>query len=199
MNFWDQQFSVAGFKYGKQANAFLVSQAVLLPPAARILVPGDGEGRNSVWLASLGHRVLAMDASEIGLTKAQALAAERSVRIETVHADLTDWQPESGAFDALVLTFVHLPPQLRSAAHRRLAQALKPGGILIVEAFHPDQLGRASGGPKQAEMLYALADLRSDFDGLVQESEGRECEVVLDEGPGHQGTACVTRFIGRRV
>ncbi len=199
MNFWDQQFSGAGFKYGTRPNAFVASQAGLLPPGARVLVPGDGEGRNSVWLASLGHRVLAMDASAVGLAKARALATERGVRIDTVLADLADWQPEPGRFDALVLTYVHLPPLLRSAVHQRLAQALKPDGLLLIEAFHPGQLGRTSGGPSQIDMLYTLDDLRSDFAGLVRESEARECEVVLDEGPGHQGAACVTRFVGRRI
>ena len=199
MNFWDQQFSGTDFKYGTRPNAFLLDQVARLPSAAHILVPGDGEGRNSVWLASQGHRVLAMDASAVGLAKAQALAAEQGVAIETRLADLADWQPPAGAFDALVLTFVHLPPAIRARAHQSLADALRPGGLLILEAFQPKQLGRSSGGPKQLDMLYALADLESDFDGRMQWLLREECEVVLDEGPGHQGPACVTRLVGRRI
>ncbi|PRD65410.1 class I SAM-dependent methyltransferase [Malikia granosa] len=199
MNFWDQQFSGAGFKYGTRPNAFLLSQASRLPSAARILVPGDGEGRNSVWLASQGHQVLAMDGSAVGLAKAQALAAEQGVRIATQLADLADWQPPAGAFDALVLTYVHLPPAIRASAHQRLADALRPGGLLILEAFHPKQLERSSGGPKQLDMLYALADLEADFAGRLQWLLREEVETVLDEGPGHQGPAWVTRLVGRRT
>ena len=199
MNFWDQQFSAAGYKYGEQPNAFLVSQAASLPPGARILVPGDGEGRNGVWLAQQGHRVLALDLSAVGLDKARALATRRGVTIRTQLADLAEWQPEAGAFDAVVLSFVHLPPALRTPVHRRLADALRPGGVLILEAFQPGQLGRASGGPRQIELLYALSDLRSDFAGLLNEELGQACEVILDEGPGHQGAALVTRFRGRRI
>lgn len=199
MNFWDQQFSVAGFKYGTRPNAFLLSQASRLPSAARLLVPGDGEGRNSVWLASQGHQVLALDASAVGLVKAQALAAEQGVQIETLLADLADWQPPAGAFDALVLTYVHLPPAIRARAHQNLADALRPGGLLILEAFHPKQLERHSGGPKQLDMLYALADLESDFAGRMQWLLREEAEVVLDEGPGHQGPAWVTRLVGHRI
>ena len=199
MNFWDQQFSGADFKYGTRPNAFLLSQASRLPAAARILVPGDGEGRNSVWLASQGHRVLAMDGSAVGLAKARALAAEQGVRIATQLADLADWQPPAGAFDALVLTYVHLPPAIRASAHQRLADALRPGGLLILEAFHPKQLGRSSGGPGQLDMLYALADLESDFAGRMQWLLREEAETVLDEGPGHQGAAWVTRLVGRRL
>jgi 2-polyprenyl-3-methyl-5-hydroxy-6-metoxy-1,4-benzoquinol methylase len=197
VSFWDQQFAVDGFKYGMEPNAFLRSEAGRLTSGARILVPGDGEGRNSVWLATQGHRVLAMDASSVGLQKAQTLAAERGVTIETVLADLADWEPKAGRFDAVVLTFVHLPLHLRPLAHRRLARALKPGGLLLLEAFHPKQLGCSSGGPKQVEMLYTLADLRSDFSGLLAEESAAECEVTLDEGPGHQGAAWATRYIGR--
>lgn len=197
MSFWDQQFAVDGFKYGTEPNAFLRSEAGRLTSGARILVPGDGEGRNSVWLAAQGHRVLAMDSSSVGLQKARTLAAERGVTIETVLADLADWEPEPGRFDAVVLTFVHLPPDLRPLAHRRLARGLKPGGLLLLEAFHPSQLRCNSGGPKQREMLYTLADLRSDFNGLLAEEFAAECEIALDEGPGHQGAAWVTRYIGR--
>ena len=198
MNFWDQQFSVAGYKYGTEPNAFLRSQVHRLATGSRVLVPGDGEGRNSVWLAAQGHSVLALDASAIGLQKAQTLASSRGVTIETALADLADWQADPASFDAVVLTFVHLPPALRASAHRRLAAALRPGGLLVLEAFHPSQLGRSSGGPKQIDMLYALADLRSDFAGLLDELMAEECEVLLDEEPGHQGKARVTRYIGQR-
>ena len=198
MNFWDQQFAGSSFKYGTAPNAFLSRQAPRLAAGSRVLVPGDGEGRNSVWLAQQGHRVLAMDASVVGLDKARSLADRRGVVIETVLADLAEWQPDEGAFDAVVLTFVHLPPALRPLAHRRLARALRPGGLLLLEAFHPSQLGRSSGGPKQAELLYTLADLQGDFAGLLRQEAGEELEVELDEGPGHQGLAKVTRYIGHR-
>lgn len=197
MQFWDQQFSVAGFKYGTAPNAFLVSQASRLPAGAQVLVPGDGEGRNSVWLAQQGHRVVAMDASAVGLDKARALATERGVTIETVQADLADWAPPAGSADALVLTYVHLPPAIRQGAHRRLVHAIRPGGLVVLEAFHPRQLGMGSGGPRDVAMLYTLDMLQDDFAGLTQ-LLGEEVQTQLDEGPGHQGAAWVTRWVGRK-
>lgn len=196
MNFWDQNYAVAGFKYGTAPNAFLVAQAHRLKPGSDLLVPGDGEGRNSVWLAQQGHRVTAMDGSAVGLQKAQALAAERGATLQTVLGDLADWAPAPAAFDAVVLTFVHLPPAIRAGAHRRLAAGLRPGGLLILEAFHPLQLSHRSGGPKDAAMLYTLELLRQDWGGL-DEVLAWEGDVTLDEGPGHQGLAHVTRWIGR--
>lgn len=198
MNFWDQRFAEPGFKYGTAPNAFLVAQAPRLPNAARVLVPGDGEGRNGVWLATQGHRVLSIDSSSVGLAKAHALAAERGTALETLHADLADWQPAPASADAVVLVFVHLPSTLRRDVHRRLAAALVPGGWLIVEGFHPRQLGRTSGGPQDVDMLMTLDALREDFDGWLDEALGADVEVRLDEGPGHQGDAVVTRYVGQR-
>lgn len=197
MNFWDQQFSGAGFKYGTAPNAFLVSQAHRLAVPSDVLVPGDGEGRNSVWLAQQGHRVTAMDGSAVGLAKAQALAAERGVAIGAVQGDLAAWAPPPASADAVVLTYLHLPPAIRAGAHSRLAAALRPGGVLLLEAFHPRQLPLGSGGPKDEAMLYTLDMLRTDFAGL-EELLAEETDTVLDEGPGHRGRACVTRWIGRQ-
>lgn len=197
MNLWDQSYSASGYKYGTQPNAFLVWQAQRLAPGSDVLVPGDGEGRNGVWLAQQGHRVTAMDGSSVGLRKAQALAAERGVAITTVHGDLADWAPDPASFDAVVLIFVHLPPTIRSAAHRRLAAGLRPGGLLLLEAFHPLQLQHSSGGPRDEAMLYAPELLRADFGDVLDELLLWQGEVTLDEGPGHQGKAHVTRYVGQ--
>jgi len=200
MNFWDQAFAaVDGYKYGEQPNAFLAQQAGRLPAAAAVLVPGDGEGRNGVWLAAQGHRVLSVDMSPVGLQKSQSLAARHGVQLRTQVADLSDWSPPEAVFDGLVLTYVHLPPAIRQAAHRRLLQGLKPGGWCLLEAFHPRQLAHSSGGPKDPAMLYTLDMLRDDWNGALSQVLAWEGEVTLAEGPGHQGLAHVTRWVGQRV
>lgn len=195
--FWDNNFSVPGYKYGTSPNAFLADQVHRIAASGTVLVPGDGEGRNSVWLAQQGHLVTAMDASAVGLQKAKVLAAERGVALQTVLGDLADWAPEPGQFDAVVLTYVHLPEATRQAAHRRLAAALRPGGWLILESFHPGQMLHNSGGPKDVTMLYTPAILANDFAGLLEQDLAWDGETLLSEGPGHQGLAHVTRWIGR--
>ncbi len=198
MNFWDRQYSaVEGYKYGTRPNAFLMAEAHRLPPHARVLVPGDGEGRNGVWLASQGHEVLTVDISEVGVARSRALAAESGVHVDTLVADLKTWAPPPGAFDAVVLMYLHMPAAMRTAVHHNVAAALRSGGLLLLEAFHPTQLGRASGGPKEIDLLYALDDIRADFKEAIEEVSGEELEVLLDEGPGHQGMAMVTRYRGR--
>jgi SAM-dependent methyltransferase len=194
--FWDERYSGEGFAYGTQPNRWLEGQAGVIRPGGRVLSLGEGEGRNAVWLAEQGFSVDAVDASAVGLEKAQELAARRGVRIRTQVDDLATYRPEPGAYDALVLAFVHLPPTIRSLVHAAGARALRPGGVLIIEAFTPLQLGRPSGGPRQADLLYEVATVRSDFPGvdwLVLE----EAEVELDEGPFHRGTAAVVRGVGK--
>ena len=200
MNHWDQAYSdVEGYKYGEQPNAFLKEQAHRIPPRARVLLPGDGEGRNGVWLAEQGHQVCALDNSAVGLAKAEALAHRRQVTLQTVLVDLTDWQPEPASADAVVLTYLHLPPPLRTPVMHKLVQALKPGGVLLLEAFHPRQLQYNSGGPKNEAMLYTLDMLHGDLAADMQELLASESETLLDEGPGHQGPAYVTRWIGQKI
>ena len=198
-NVWDERFAEPGYKYGTEPNAFLREQAARLPPGSRVLVPGDGEGRNGVWLAEQGHAVTAVDASQVGLQKARALAASRGVALATKWGDLTDWAPQAGSLDAVVLVYTHLPGAIRQRAHRHLAQGLRPGGWLILEAFHPAQLAHASGGPKDPDMLYTPEQLDADFAGLLTPVLVWHGETTLSEGPGHQGLAHVTRWVGQRL
>lgn len=199
MSFWDNAYAADSYKYGTKPNAFLLSRQELLPPRGKVLVPGDGEGRNGVWLASQGHRVTSIDGSSRGLEKALELARRIGVEVETVHADFAKWVPEAESADGVVLTYVHLPADMRSRVHRSLAEALRPGGVMIIEAFHPEQLSYSSGGPKDAALLYSLEMLRDDLSGLLLEQEGWAGEVFLDEGEGHRGLAKVTRWIGTKA
>ncbi len=199
MNFWDQRFAEPGFKYGTEANAFLREAALRLPAASVVLVPGDGEGRNGVWLAGQGHAVTSVDNSSVGLQKAQTLAAEKGVTLTTTFVDLADWSPAPASVDAVVLIYVHLPGSIRLRAHRALAQGLKPGGWLILEAFHPQQLHHSSGGPRDVDMLYTPEQLAAEFADLLQPVLAWQGETTLSEGPGHQGLAHVTRWLGQRI
>lgn len=196
-DFWNARYAEPGYAYGTEPNAFLVSMKQYLRPGMQALAVADGEGRNGVWLAQQGLDVLSVDASEVGLDKARALAADRGVKIRTVRADLTSWQWPEQKFDVVVAIYVHFPPEVRARMHRRMFEALRPGGVLIVEAFTPAQLGNKSGGPPVAEMLYTADMLKTDFAGgetLLLE----ECNAELAEGQYHRGPAAVVRLVLRR-
>lgn len=193
---WDERFGGEGFAYGTEPNRWLEAQAHRLRPGSRVLSLAEGEGRNAVWLAARGHRLHAVDGSGVGLEKARRLAAARGVAIEATVADLADFEPRPGAYDAVVLIFLHLPPPLRALVHARAEAALAPGGLVILEAFTPRQLANSSGGPRQAELLYEPAALAADFPGIAWEAL-REEVAELDEGPLHQGRAALVRGVGR--
>jgi hypothetical protein len=203
MGFWDSAYAAPEYKYGEAPNDFLVRQEPRFPRGARIFVPGDGEGRNGVWLAGRGHQVMTIDASRVGVMKAQALAAARAVSLDIRLSDLEDFAPAAGSVDVVVAIYLHLPQSLRRSVHVRALEALAPGGLFVLEAFHPTQLGLQSGGPKDPALLYALADLQTDLDAAagsmeLDTLEAEETETVLDEGPGHRGPARVTRLVVRR-
>lgn len=195
--FWDQKFAVEGFLYGTRPNAFLVDRAWRLDPGSTILVPGDGEGRNGVWLARQGHRVTTVDASPRGLQKASRMALEAGVPLRTICADLRGWDWPEAACDAVVAIYLHLRPEDRPRLHAAMLAALRPGGLVILEAFTPAQISNPSGGPKNPDMLYTADMLRDDFAG-AEIVELEETATSLDEGPGHRGPAAVVRLVARR-
>lgn len=196
-DFWNQRYREEAYAYGTEPNTWLRQQLPQLKPG-RLLLPAEGEGRNAAYAASLGWEVLAIDYSEAGRDKALALAAERGVNITYELAAVHEYPYPEAAFEAAALIYAHLPPELRRETHRLVAQALKPGGTLILEAFGKSQLELSSGGPKALEVLYSPEELREDFPSLDWDIL-EETEVELEEGPYHKGAARVVRALGRRM
>lgn len=181
--------------FGTEPNDFLVEQSALL--RSPVLSLGEGEGRNAAFLASLGCEVHAVDNSAVGLSKAKALARSRGLDIRTIEADLTDYVPAEDHYQAVVSIFAHLPSPVRRLLYPRVARCLKPGSILLMEAYAEAQISRDTGGPKNLDMLMSEQKIREefpDFEVLVL----REVERDVCEGSGHTGRACVVQFIGRK-
>ena len=195
--FWDQRYSKPGFAYGTEPNIFLTEQAFRLRPGMKALAVGDGEGRNSVWLAGRGLDVLAVDASPVGLDKGQALAAQRGVEFRCECVDLTTWSWPVELFDLVIVVFLHFDSRARPPMHRAMLESLKTGGMLIMEAFTLDQLAYDSGGPPVRDMLYSAAILRADFAG-AKFLELTEKVANLHEGPFHHGDGAVVRAVLRK-
>lgn len=108
--------------------------------------------------------MIAQDLSSVGLGKAKQLAAERGISIETLCCDLADYTTEPESVVLVVATWMHLPPDLRAAVHRKAVKALRPGGHLILEAYTPRQLALGTGGPPVAALLIEPEQLRSELD-----------------------------------
>lgn len=192
---WDQRYDTEEFMYGTEPNAFLAEQAHRLD--GPVLSVAEGEGRNAVYLASLGLDVLGVDASSVGLAKARRLAEARGVTIRTEVADLTRYEPPAQTFGAAVAIFAHLPGEERRRLHRLLEQALKPGGLIILEGYSRNQLKHGTGGPGNPDMLFSSTAIESDFPGC-EVLLCREIEREVIEGKLHTGMASVVQFIGKK-
>ncbi len=197
MSVWDQRYASEEYQYGTVANDFLRQQAARLAPASRVLCLAEGEGRNGVFLARQGHRVTGVDASRVGLAKAQALARCQGVDLVTVVADLAAYEPGVAVWDAVVSVFAHLPPPVRRVLRPRVAAAVVPGGLLLLEHYHPRQLEYRTGGPPEVAMLTTLAELAEDFASweVLHAFEG---EREIHEGILHDGLSFVTQFVARK-
>jgi 2-polyprenyl-3-methyl-5-hydroxy-6-metoxy-1,4-benzoquinol methylase len=193
---WDQRYGSEEYAYGTEPNEFLVAMAPRLP-TGKVLCLGEGEGRNAVWLASQDHDVTAVDASRVGLEKAQRLAAERGVTITTVHSDLAAYDIDSDTWDGIVSVFCHLPPKLRADLHRCCVAGLRSGGLMLLEAYTPRQLGHGTGGPPVAELMMDEETLRAELAGL-EFLHLQECEREIHEGAFHNGLGAVVQMVGRK-
>src|ERR1035437_2423824 len=131
---WNNRYAAPQYIYGETPNVFVAEMASQIP-AGPVLCLAEGEGRNAVHLATLGHRVTAVDQSEAGLAKARRLAATRGVEIETVLADLGNFAIEPSVWSGIVATFAHLPPAMRRQIHEQTVRGLRPGGKFILEAY----------------------------------------------------------------
>lgn len=194
---WDERYSEPGYAYGTEPNDYLVEMAGLLPPG-KLLSVAEGEGRNAAYLAHLGHDVTAVDSSRVGMQKAGELAQSRKLAIQTVVADLNEYQPGIEQWDAIVSIFCHLPVAQRTVLHQKLVTALKPGGVLLLEAYTPRQLEFGTGGPGSADLMMTLEALQNELAGLQLEV-AQEIDREVNEGQYHHGQAAVVQILARKA
>ena len=193
--FWNERYAANEYIYGTTANTFLMENIDLMQ--GPVLSLCEGEGRNAVYLASRGLRVQGVDCSDVGLKKAQALAQSRGVTIETEVADLAEYQPKENHYGTVISIFAHLPSKVRQRIYPMVEAALKPGGILLLEAYAEKQLQYDTGGPKDIDMLMTAEKLQHEFSGLSPILI-REIEREVLEGDMHSGLASVVQFIARK-
>ena len=191
---WDQRYSADEYIYGKDPNEFLAN-AIGKIPKGKVLCVAEGEGRNAVFLAEQGYEVVAVDSSSVGLDKAKKLAKEHGVSIQTIVSDLAHFDINPESWDGIVSIFAHVPPQIRKELHKKIVNGLRPGGVLILEAYRPDQLKYKTGGPPTAEFMMTLEGLEEELKGLNFDY-GVELDRDIVEGKFHTGKGAVVQIIG---
>jgi 2-polyprenyl-3-methyl-5-hydroxy-6-metoxy-1,4-benzoquinol methylase len=190
---WNERYNTAEYIYGEEPNAFLAENYQKIPKG-RVLCLAEGEGRNAVFLARQGYDVTAVDQSDVGLEKARKLAAKHGVSIHCIHADLADFDLGNNQWEGIVSIFCHVPQALREGLHSRLTQALKRGGVFLLEAYTPKQLDYGTGGPPIVELMMSKTALESELSELqVDLLEEVERDVI--EGSHHTGKGAVVQAV----
>ena len=193
---WDDRYGQEVYVYGTEPNDFLV-ECLSGRRIGRTFSAAEGEGRNAVWMATKGADVESLDSSQRGVEKTLRLAESRGVKADARVGNLEEVQLAANTYNTVVSIFAHMPSEHRVALHRKFVQALKPNGILVLEAYTPDQLKFGTGGPKDEDMLLTADKLRDELHGM-DFIVLREVERDVIEGTLHTGRAAVVQCLAIR-
>ena len=197
---WEARFAAPGYLFGTAPNAFLRSKADLLKTKAggKALSLADGEGRNGIFITEQGLDVLSLDISPIAQDKARTLAKERGVALRTELGDIGTWTWPTASFDVIVgIFFQFSTPEVRTRVFAGIRQALKSGGLLLIQGYRPKQLEYRTGGPPDAERLYTRTLLEQEF-GSFSSLDITEHDSVISEGSAHVGMSALIDLVGRK-
>jgi hypothetical protein len=156
---WDNSFSDEDFVYGERENVFIHDMSEMIPDHSKVGCFAEGEGRNAVYLAKLGHDVTTYDQSTIGLEKTKTLASKNNVDVETVAIDLTQEEVKPNQFDAAIMVFGHVPKKEQEFLIKNMVNSVKSSGHVIFEVYSEAQLNYQTGGPQSLDMLYNPAEV----------------------------------------
>jgi tellurite methyltransferase len=148
---WDSKYDTETYIFGITPIPFLVDNLKLLPKGKTLDI-AMGEGRHGVYLATKGFDVLGLDISAKGLKKAHLLAKNHNTTIETRVVDLENYTLEKNAYDLIVCTYY-----MQRNLFRQFKDALKPGGMALIETYNIDHLQYSKFNPewvlKENELL----------------------------------------------
>ncbi|MEV0249401.1 class I SAM-dependent methyltransferase [Nocardia sp. NPDC050712] len=184
-DFWESFYQERDQIWTGDPNPLLVREAAGLTPGTALDL-GSGEGGDAIWLAQQGWTVTAADISATALGRAAGHAASAGVgdRITWTKHDLSQSFPD-GAFDLVSAQFLHSPVELegeRNGILRRAAEAVAPGGVLLIGSHagwasnqHEHQHKHADVHfPTLAEMLEAIAPAPGEWQVETKDEVSRE-------------------------
>lgn len=192
---WNERYRERGALWGVGPNQFVVDRLAGAAPG-RVLDLGAGQGRNAIWLAQQGHRVTAVDVSDVAMTQGRQIAAQAGVAVDFIAADLETWEPAPEEFDLVLLAYLQAPAPARRALHAKATRALAPDGKVLVVAHHVDNLKHGLGGPPMEEVLFEEEGLASDFAELKVIENSRVIRHV--DKDGEVGDAIDIIFMAQR-
>ena len=192
--YWNRRYASAELVWTAQPNRFLVAEIAGLAPG-HALDLACGEGRNAVWLAERGWKVTGVDFSDIGLAKAERLAAARGVEIEWILADVLEYEPPAASFDLVALLYLQVRQEELRIVLARAADALAPGGTVFVVGHDLANLTEGYGGPSSPEVLYTAQDVVAGLAGLAVEKAERVTRTVPVDGEDRVAIDALVRAV----
>jgi SAM-dependent methyltransferase len=170
---WDERYRAKTQTWSGNPNPVLVTEVADMPPGTA-LDAGAGEGADAFWLATRGWRVTGADISTVALKRAADEAGRLGLDIEWLHIDLTR-QPAPGAYDLVSAQFLHLPAVARQVLFGHLADAVLPGGTLLVVGHDPSDMNTTVPRPNLAEMGWTADEAAGSLgDGwIIEVAEAR--------------------------
>jgi SAM-dependent methyltransferase len=162
---WDDRYASSELVWGAAPNRFVEAECVTLAPG-RAIDLACGEGRNAIWLATLGWQAEGVDWSDVAIDKAKRLAGHAGVDATFTSADLLEFEPERGAYDLVVLAYLQVDAAAREVIFRRAADAVAPGGTFLLVAHDGHNLTDGTGGPQSPDVLYEPEDVATFLEGF---------------------------------
>ena len=196
---WDQRFSGDEYLFGIEPAQALVKLEKYLVPNGRTLVVADGEGRNSVYLASKSFDVVATDFSKVGIDKAKTLAAEKNLSVDYRHCDIYDQDWSAEKYDNVVAIFIQfVTPSKVETVFQGLQSVVKLGGTLLIHGYTPEQVKYGTGGPANPDHMYTEELLASSFANMnIKLNTAYHAEI--SEGTGHSVQSALIDFVAEAI
>ena len=194
---WDQRYEDADLVWSAGPNLFVEQICGELPPG-RAIDLAAGEGRNAIWLAERGWNATAVDFSPVAIRKALAIADHRGAPIIAEVADLTEYVPTPGGYDLVLIAYLQLSDVELTPIVRRAADAVAPGGRLVLVCHDVENLEHGYGGPQHVDVLTTPRQITDALDdGLtVERAEVVERPVTTADG---DRVALDTLVVARRA
>ncbi|MFC4132535.1 class I SAM-dependent methyltransferase [Hamadaea flava] len=186
--YWDERYGSADRVWSGNPNPHLVTVASDLTPGTALDV-GSGEGADAIWLARQGWQVTGVDISEVALRRAaEAAGPDLADQLTWQQADIFTWAPEKAAYDLVAAHFVHLPWEDLQALHRRLADAVKPGGTILIVGHHPSDIEAIQRPAHVAVLMNTAEQLATTLDADEWEIEATNPGRPFTDPDGNEVT-----------
>ncbi|PID82253.1 MAG: SAM-dependent methyltransferase [Clostridiales bacterium] len=194
---WNEIYGSREYRYGFVPNDFLRENYQKISKG-KVLCIGSGEGRNAVFLAEKGYDVTAVDFSEKGIEKTQALANKKKVSVKTIVSDVLDYDFGENEYEAVINIFLHFESDERKIIAKKIRNALKPGGVFLLEVYHLEQLASGTAGPKDEKLLLTEDRVIDDYQNFSFDIL-RKVHRQTYEDHEHRGGGVVVQLIARPI